>query len=329
MSFFTFIKIFAKFPLRFLKKIYYYVLCGFYFVKKKPTVVIHMDGGLCSQMHEFALGELFKDNGFCVRYDLNWFKEHGRCCFGKDARFFEIDKLYPRLRIKKASSVCTSVFDKYFRVQEIDVEKCIAARKNLYLVNDRPLKFPSDRMVELMRTLFSNPAAPTDKENILVGDIIRQDLKSCAVHVRRGDLADPKIAKDSGYGNCVTDKYYKTAVSIIKKLIPDVTFYFFSDDLAYVKNTLLPFLGDIKYRIVDENKGTVLNGGGYKDFYLIFLCKNQVCSLGSFGVDAAILNNNKDKVVVATKELGQSVRNMVVLDFDGNVKRSTIDLGSD
>ena len=42
-----------------------------------PKVVLLMDGGVCSQMHQYLLGHLFGQKGYRVEYDLTFFKEWG------------------------------------------------------------------------------------------------------------------------------------------------------------------------------------------------------------------------------------------------------------
>ncbi|MGN0739622.1 MAG: alpha-1,2-fucosyltransferase [Treponema sp.] len=221
-----------------------------------------MDGGLCSQMFDYELGELFRESGYLVKFDLTWFKNCGRDVFGKDARFFELNKIYPELKIKNASKICIEKFRDKCKNSEYDIEKCIENKKNTYLINDKPLTLPNKRLNEILKKLFSNPSPKLDDVNLSLKEEIIQTKNSCAVHVRRGDLADAGIAKNSGYGKLVSDNYYKKAVSFMNRLIPDVKFYFFSDDMDYVQKNLIPLFGKINYRIVSENKNTILNGGG-------------------------------------------------------------------
>lgn len=324
------IKYILKIPVKVIRKLIYiliklYLKC--YPMPKTPTVIISMDGGLCSQMFEYAVGEYFHLKGFNVKFDLQWFKNCGRCVLGKDARFYEINKLYPDLKVKIASKICIEKFKNECLNKESDIEKIIKNKKNIYLTNDFPLSINKDELNKIKIKLFSNPAYPTDKINQTIASEIKSTKKSCAVHVRRGDLAQPEIALKSGYGNIISDSYFENAIKIMNKLVPDTKYYFFSDDLDYVNNNLIPLLKNINYRIVDENSLSVLNGGGYKDFYLITLCNNFICSLGSFCREAAILNKNNDKIIISTIKLGSDLKNQIQLDSNGNLINSTIDLG--
>ena len=40
-----------------------------------PKVVVLMDGGICSQMLQYLLGEFFRKRGCKVVYDLSFYKE--------------------------------------------------------------------------------------------------------------------------------------------------------------------------------------------------------------------------------------------------------------
>lgn len=37
-----------------------------------PTIVVRMDGGICSQMHQYLIGQIFKERGTNVEYELDF-----------------------------------------------------------------------------------------------------------------------------------------------------------------------------------------------------------------------------------------------------------------
>lgn len=315
------IKYILKIPIKVIRKLIYilkklYLQC--YPMPKTPTVIISMDGGLCSQMYEYSIGEFFKKHGFHVRYDLSWFKEYGKDVLGKDVRMFELLKLYPNLKIKTISKINIERIrqDNYRSMKDLD--DCLKEKKSLFLVNDAPITSYFDDIDKIKKNIYSNPRVPKDLINSKFLKEIMNCNQSCAVHVRRGDLANPEIALKSGYGNCVSDSYFINAINIMKEHFNNVKFFFFSDDLPYVRTVLIPLLGNINYSIVDENEATTKIGGAYKDFYLIQLCKHQICSLGSFGLEAAILNRNENKIVIGTRKNNYKIKNYVLLDSNGN-----------
>ena len=68
-----------------------------------PKVVLLMDGGVCSQMHQYLLGHLFGQKGYRVEYDLTFFKEWGSDMDYHFVRNFDLQKAFPYLSVKKAS----------------------------------------------------------------------------------------------------------------------------------------------------------------------------------------------------------------------------------
>lgn len=316
---------FLKKCIKKIQKLLFLLLVKLYKLPKKTTAIIVMDGGLCSQMFEYSLGELLKIHGYKVKYDLSWFNINGKDVFGINARKFEIKKLFPSLRIKKASKITIHKFKNSCRYDIEDFNNLLLQKKNIYFLNDVPRKYPREDLYKITKQIFSNPIELKDKKNAKLIYEIKNNMHSCAVHIRRGDLANPEVAKVSGYGNCVSDDYYIKAIEIMKKIIPESKFYFFSDDIEYVKNVLIPKLKNINYRIVDENKDSILNGGGYKDFYLISVCKNQICSLGSFGVEASKINKNDNKIVISPRDVLIGINNYIILDENGIVKKKHLD----
>ena len=71
-------------------------------------------------------------------------------------------------------------------------------------------------------------------------------------------------------------------------------YYFFSDESDWVRGGLLKDLPlTDNYRVVDING----SDKGYMDLFLMACCKHQITSKGTMGKYAAILNDNKDKLV--------------------------------
>ncbi len=101
--------------------------------------------------------------------------------------------------------------------------------------------------------------------------------KSCAVHVRRGDL--------SHVGNVINAyptqaEFFVLAVRKIHSLDPNVKFFFFSEEPDWIREKILPALDkEIACRVCDQNDSSK----GYLDLYLISRCDHVICSLGGFG----------------------------------------------
>lgn len=108
---------------------------------------------------------------------------------------------------------------------------------------------------------------------------------SVSIHLRRGDYIKP----GSAYVDLSSTDYYQRAMEFAKKLLPDAKFFFFSDDLDFVRGM---FKGeDIYY--VDCNKG----GAGYLDIKLMSLAKVNIMANSTFSYWASYLNHEQKKVV--------------------------------
>lgn len=120
--------------------------------------------------------------------------------------------------------------------------------------------------------------------------VILKDIElanSVAVHVRRGDYTDPKIARI--YGGIGTIEYYLKAIEIIKEKVEAPKFYFFSDDTDYVKDNF----HEDSMEIVNCNHGDK----SFFDMYLMSKCKNMIIPNSTFSCWAAYLNENNPIVI--------------------------------
>lgn len=68
----------------------------------RTKIVVLMDGGICSQMHQYLLGNLYRKRGFSVCYDLTFYKEWGLDINNEFVRNFDILKAFPYLEFEEA-----------------------------------------------------------------------------------------------------------------------------------------------------------------------------------------------------------------------------------
>ncbi len=75
-----------------------------------PQVIVLMDGGVCSQMHQYLLGRIFENGGHKVLYDLSFYEEWGTDMDYQFVRNFDLLKAFPYLKVKSASNwLCLSI----------------------------------------------------------------------------------------------------------------------------------------------------------------------------------------------------------------------------
>lgn len=111
----------------------------------------------------------------------------------------------------------------------------------------------------------------------------------CAVslHVRRGDF------HIEGKGqNLLPEIYYENAVAAIHELVADPTFFVFSDDITFARESCRK----LKSAIFVDNNG---EDEAQEDLRLISACRHHILANSTFSWWGAWLNSNSDKVVVA------------------------------
>lgn len=261
-----------------------------------PKVVLLLDGGICSQMHQYLLGQLYKERGYKVAYDLSFYDEWGLDKDNKFVRNFDLLKAFPYLKMQAASPLEIGVYkQKYYYVGNNTTARIadfsfLDKTPPIYLGGYYLL--PPEIYLSAFRSLFKMSSGVLDKENIHICNEI--DSKSCsvAVHVRRGDLK----VEQYDYGTPPTMDYFKNAVNYFKGKFESPFFYFFSDEPDWVVDELVPYLQILgeEYRVVSING----SDRGYMDLYLIAHCKHQIASKGTLGKYGALLEDNPEKIVV-------------------------------
>lgn len=263
--------------------------------KEKPIAIIMVDGGFCSTLVKYTLGKYIeKSLGIKVKYDITWFDENGMDCDNKYQRNFDLLKVFPNLDFEIASNNEITFYKKHFRYNNK-----YPYRYNLTIANKpRPIyldgyyenwQYLDFVEKELRENLdFSLLKLNTTNQNII--EEIDINEASVAVHVRRGDFVNLGLS-------FLTPLYYLSSMrNIANKISPQKAhFYFFSNDIDWVKENIVCKLSDdFSYSLVLGND----NDAGYIDLYLISKCKHQISSNSSFGFWGGFLNKNPNKIVI-------------------------------
>ena len=261
-----------------------------------PKVILLLDGGICSQMHQYLFGQLYKERGYKVVYDLSFYDEWG---MDKDHRFvrnFDLLKAFPYLKMEIASPLAVSVYKRKFynegnnTTERVDDFSFLEKVPPLYLGGYYHL--PADIWLPAFRSIFRLCPEILDDANARVCDEIRLVSCSVAVHVRRGDLK----VEMYDYGKPASFDYFKKAVSYFQERKSAPYFYLFSDEPEWVINELAPQL-----QLTEKDCKTIdINGSdkGYMDLYLMAYCKHQITSKGTLGKYSALLGDNPEKYVI-------------------------------
>lgn len=115
-----------------------------------------------------------------------------------------------------------------------------------------------------------------------------EECNAVCVHLRRGDY----VAPGSSYVDLSATDYYQKAMDYAKTILPNAEFFFFSDDLGYVKSL---FKG-VNVHYVDCNQGS----NSYLDIKLMSLAKVNIMANSTFSYWGAYINHEQ-KVVIYPK----------------------------
>lgn len=263
----------------------------------KPQVVVLLDGGVCSQMNQYLLGQCYSKRGFPVYYDMSFYKEWGSDLNRSFARNFDLLKAFPHLSLKEASKVMIRVYKrKYYTIgnntegyRKLDDYSFLQYKAPLYLGGYYQL--PSKLWLEAFHSYFKLVPEILNAPNKKMCDEIKGRSSAIAVHVRRGDLKKEVFA----YGKPATLEYFQRAVRFFQERVSTPYFYFFSDEPDWVVEELVPKLSlENNFKVVNINGSDC----GYMDLYLIAYCKHQITSKGTLGKYGALLMDCPEKYVV-------------------------------
>ena len=259
-------------------------------------IIIKIKGGLGNQLFQYAVGRaLALHHRLPLKLDLTIFKTYKLHRYLLDqfaiqadiATEDEIIKLKGRNNVlfsalRKAGLVKRKSYLKEKRSSYFDAS--VFKNDDVYLDGywQNELYF-SDIREELLRDLTSISSISD------LGVFYMEGIKksnSVSLHVRRGNYLNLENF------NVLDIDYYMKAVEYIRKNVEKPTFYIFSDDLEWCKNSL-GFLDNCIF--VDSTKTEI------DDLKLMSFCKHNIIANSSFSWWGAWLNQNCKKTVIAPK----------------------------
>lgn len=263
----------------------------------RPEVVTLIDGGICSQMHQYILGRIFKEKGYDVCYDLSWFSEHGADMDNKFIRNFDLPKAFPYLDIPVASRFKTTAYRrKHYHTgnntySRVDDWSFLDKKPPIYLGGYYHLKAETE--LPAFRSAFHMDDSVLDETNRKTIHEIRQQECPVAIHVRRGDIVTNDLW---AYGTPASTGYFRESIDYIKSRTANPHFWFFSDEPEWVAGSLIPALD-----LAPDSISLVSGNGsdkGYMDLFLIAACRHQITSKGTLGKYGALLGGDgADRIV--------------------------------
>lgn len=241
-----------------------------------PKVIVYMDGGICSQMFMYILGQYYAEHGMNVCYDILWYQRCGKDQFGCFPRIFELTEMWPLIQFNTLSYWQRKMYLLFFKVERtngnwLPVPDSIDCSVYLNEYWDIPSK-DYDRLFAKVFDL-QNTSIPAEYTCGAYNNVV-------GIHVRRGDLAR---GDNPCYGG-VSDGYFERAIEFCHQQFAPEKYIFFSDEPDWVETNICNQL-EQPYEVMRNNKAWV-------DLWLLAHCPIIVASQGSFGTVAARLNSN-------------------------------------
>lgn len=271
-------------------------------ISEKELIVSYC-GGLGNQMFIYALYRFLEERGKSVKADLLHY-------YTLDSRDFVLTKVFPNTKICKAhlyntkkNKVIAPYMDNeksflfYIEPYVMDGVKSFADERLFtdelkwgYLQGYFQTRVFAEQIEDMLRQEFTFCKIEDDKLQKMAQDIETKD--AVAVHIRRGDYLN--VSKM--YGGICTNEYYQEAMNMIRTKVEKPFFYFFSDDIAWVKENFNEENAMyIESQMFDDYQD-------WYDMYLISECKHSIIANSSFSWWGAWLNKNKNGIIIAPKK---------------------------
>ena len=274
-------------------------------------IIIRIMGGLGNQLQQYALYKKLESIGKDVRMDISWFTNTDTQAKMQKPRDLELDcfegvsyrvaepeevkgvlgRLWDeretvgskvRRKLFPASAPCFMESDMYHEE--------IFGLDNKYLVGYWACEKYYADILERLRSEICFPScanAELDDKNKTMMNKMEQ-TQSVSVHIRRGDYLEG--ANCALYGNICTEEYYDEAIAHMKEKFPSAKFFFFSDDIPYVRKH---YQSD-NYEMIDWNHGK----DSFYDMMLMSRCRHNICANSTFSFWGARLNPCKNKTMI-------------------------------
>lgn len=278
-------------------------------------IIIRVMGGLGNQLQQYALYKKLESMGKEVRLDISWFRNANVQEAVLAERELELNFLngisYRAAEPDEIRSVLGRLWEEKEKTAAKLKRKLLPASDPCFLesnmYHEQIFQFENKYMVgywacekyyadilEKLRREISFPG-----ENTLSGstDIARrnaemmqkmQETESVSVHIRRGDYLD--AANRPIFGGISTKDYYRAAIAYLKERYPGAKFFFFSDDIPYVRE----HYQEDACEMIDWNHGR----DSIYDMMLMSRCRHHICANSTFSFWGARFNPYESKIMI-------------------------------
>ena len=265
-------------------------------------IIIKLSGGLGNQMYQYALYRKFQIMGVDAKLSVCNYLKKNETVPSHGSKYL-LKGIFPNIKEQFTNAVDEKRIKKY----DNRLIKSLALRKLIpyYIVeniakdtsnyNPKILElnnacldgyWQSTRYFEdilpILRGEFQFRKLLDDKNKDLIERM--EGEESVSIHVRRGDY----LAYSNEYA--ILDlEYYSKAISKVKKMKKNISFYVFSDDIEWCRKNF-----NINATYVDWNN----REDSYIDMQLMSHCKINIVANSTFSIWAALLNGDRNHIVV-------------------------------
>jgi len=271
-------------------------------------IIVKLQGGLGNQMFQYAFASVLaqknkkkllldtsffenteKKLGFTPRpFELHVFNNNYKSASQKNIVSFDTLSLINRFKKKYGLRYPIKYIEDFSKYNPC----LLSIKQDVYLQG----YFQSYKYFmgyeDFVRHLFSFNTEALSTSNKRILNIIKE-TNAVSIHVRRGDYVNDALT-NAYHGTCGLD-YYLEAINILELQYHNLTLFFFSDDMEWVKNAF----GNLKQQKYFVN---VNLNNSWVDMLLMSVCRHHIIANSSFSWWGAWLNPNPLKTVVAPKQ---------------------------
>ncbi len=268
-------------------------------INDKDYIIINQCDGFAGQLGKYIFGEFIKDNyNKNVKYDTSWYSISGLDIEKKEKRKFDLLNCFEDIKIEIASNEEIEIYKRLFYYDSGDFYDLYRNKKRLYC-HFHPYIGSFDKSYVMQKLdMHKNLHHKLKDNNLNLYNEIINHPASVAVHIRRGDIkAHGGFAVFKNNDLIYKEYIFKAIYLMIEKLKPiKPKFFFFSNDINWVKNNILRNLKkEVEYTYCNnDNKDTV-----YFDMYLMSSAKHMIFTIGAFSNAAYMFNKNKNIIVIS------------------------------
>lgn len=268
-------------------------------------IIVKLKGGLGNQFFQYAVGRhLAEIHRTVLKMDISFFRTYELHTYSVwpfniqenfaspeevAALMFRrqgiAERIIRRVLRKPPKPAPTYIREKYFHFDP----EILKLPDNIYLDGYwQSEKYFAD-IAGIIRQEFTIKTPPAGKDKEL-GERIAS-CESVNLHIRRGSYLLPPY--NSVHGTCSSDYYFRCA-EYLAQTIKHLHFFIFSDEPEWARDNL-----KLSYpsTLVDHNGADK----DYEDLRLMSQCKHHIIANSTFSWWGAWLNQNPEKIVLASK----------------------------